>query len=76
MDYRGLASYLRARANRGLLRLVGLEKAPSKRALVEAFHRLPPSYMRMVNERLMELFKGGAWQPTQRASARGATRRG
>jgi len=73
-DYRGMESHLRAR--RGLLDTLGLRKAPGKSTLHRAATRLSERYMRMVNERLVEPFKGGAWPPTQRASEQGVTRRG
>jgi len=72
-DYRGMESHLRAR--RGLDAL-GLRKAPSKSTLHRAAKRLSERYLRMVNDRLVEPFKRGAWLLTPRASARGVTRPG
>ncbi|MEM3734895.1 MAG: hypothetical protein QW158_08135 [Nitrososphaerales archaeon] len=58
MDYRSISSYLKA--NPDQLKLVELDKAPGHTAIRNALSRIPESYLKRLNDRLVETFKKGA----------------
>jgi hypothetical protein len=57
MDYRSISSYLKA--NPDLLKIVGLDRAPSRETIRAAGVRLPESYLKRLNGLLVEPFKKG-----------------
>ena len=57
MDYRSISSYLKA--NPELLKIVGLDRAPSRETIRTALLRLPESYLKRLNDLLVEPFKKG-----------------
>jgi hypothetical protein len=57
MDYRSISSYLKA--NPDLLKIVGLDRAPSRETIRAAVVRLPESYLKRLNDLLVEQFKKG-----------------
>ena len=57
MDYRSISSYLKA--NPELLKIVGLDRAPSRETIRAAVVRLPESYLKRLNGLLVEPFKKG-----------------
>lgn len=57
MDYRSISSYLKA--NPELLKIVGLDRAPSRETVRTALLRLPESYLKRLNDLLVEPFKKG-----------------
>jgi len=65
-DYRSLHSYLSV--NRDLLKVMELDKAPSKSVLREAMSRIPQSYLEKVNQMLIKPFKRGASPLIRQAS--------
>ncbi|MFQ5711282.1 MAG: hypothetical protein ACE5GD_05820 [Candidatus Geothermarchaeales archaeon] len=65
-DYRSLHSYLSM--NRDLLKIMELDRAPSKSVLRDAMSRIPQSYLEKVNRRLIKPFKRGALQLIHQAS--------
>jgi hypothetical protein len=58
MDYRSLESHLRAR--RDLLKIMGLDEAPSKSTIHLSLKRMPESYLKKLNSILTQPFKKGA----------------
>lgn len=73
-DYRSLHSYLSV--NRDLLKVMELDKPPSKSVLREAMNRIPQSYLEKVNRMLIKPFKRGALPLTPQASPRRGMRHG
>jgi len=57
MDYRSISSYLKA--NPELLKIVGLDRAPSRETIRAALLKLPESYLKRLNDLLVEQFKKG-----------------
>jgi hypothetical protein len=57
MDYRSISSYLKA--NPDLLKIVGLDRAPSRETIRAALLKLPESYLKRLNYMLVEQFKKG-----------------
>jgi len=57
MDYRSISSYLKA--NPDLLKIVGLDRAPSRETIRTALLKLPESYLKRLNNLLVEPFKKG-----------------
>lgn len=66
MDYRSISSYLKA--NPDQLKLVGLDRAPSHTAIRNALSRIPESYLKRLNDRLVEPFKKGIWEQIAQGS--------
>jgi hypothetical protein len=59
MDYRSISSsYLKA--NPDLLKIVGLDRAPSRETIRTALLKLPESYLKKLNDLLVEQFKKGS----------------
>jgi hypothetical protein len=58
MDYRSISSYLKA--NPDLLKITGLDRTPSRETIREALVKLPESYLKRLNDLLVEPFKRGA----------------
>jgi hypothetical protein len=52
MDYRSISSYLKA--NPDLLKIVGLDRAPSRETIRTALLKLPESYLKRLNDLLPE----------------------
>ena len=57
MGYRSISSYLKA--NPELLKIVGLDRAQSRETIRAAVVRLPESYLKRLNDLLVEPFKKG-----------------
>jgi len=57
MDYRSVSSYLKA--NSDLLKIIGLDRAPSRETIRASVVRLPESYLKRLNDLLVEPFKKG-----------------
>jgi len=74
MDYRSISSYLKAHPD--LLKIMELDRAPSRETIREAASRLPEDYLKRLNDQLVEPFKRGAWPVIQRASPPKGMRRG
>jgi len=73
-DYRSLHSYLSV--NGDLLKIMELEKAPSKSVLRDAMVRTPQGYLERVNRMLIKPFKRGALPLIHQASPRRGMRHG
>jgi hypothetical protein len=55
-DYRSMESHLRARPD--LLKIMEIEKAPSKSAIYDAVKKIPERYLKKVNGTLVEPLEG------------------
>ena len=58
MSYRSTSSYLKTHPN--LLKIIGLDRAPSRETIREAASRLPENYLKKLNDQLVKPFKKGA----------------
>jgi len=58
MSYRSISSYLKAHPD--LLKIVELDRAPSRTTIREASLRLPENYLKRLNDQLVEPSKKGA----------------
>jgi len=54
MSYRSTSSYLKAHPD--LLKIIGLDRAPSRETIREAASRLPENYLKRLNDQLTKPF--------------------